>query len=264
VPREEARDRFMETLDILKLAFTQERFSYEGKIFKIPETSVRPAPLSPDLYDRLYGSAASPESLEILSRRGMTPLFVGNKPIDEAGKNVQLANRFRMEEGFAPCQPKNVMMIYCVEKPQDAQQSDEWLLMANRDANVHYGFADPEANFVGVKGYESYAERKASATQVLSDVAEAKLRGMKDAPKEPGYHPSNLMFGTPDQVFERIRKAQEVCSFSEICVLPQFGTMPYEESFRSLRLFAQEVLPELQKMPAPLQPSVLPEVEPAE
>jgi hypothetical protein len=148
-----------------------------------------------------------------------------------------------------------------VEKASDVQLTDEWLLMANRDANVHYGFADPEANFVGVKGYESYAERKASATQVLSEVAEARLRGQKDAPKQPGYHPSNLMFGTPEQVYDRIRKAQEACSFSEICVLPQFGTMPYEEAFRSTRLFAQEVLPELQKMEAPLQPSVLPQAE---
>jgi alkanesulfonate monooxygenase SsuD/methylene tetrahydromethanopterin reductase-like flavin-dependent oxidoreductase (luciferase family) len=263
VPREEARDRFNETLDILKLALTQERFSYDGKIFKIPETSIRPAPMSPDLYDRIFGSAASPESLEILSRRGMTPLFVGNKPIEEAAKDVQKVNRFRMEEGFKPCQPKNVMMIYCVEKPEDAQRSDEWLLMANRDANVHYGFADPEANFVGVKGYESYAERKASATQVLSDAAAAKIKTGKDAPKLPGYHPSNLMFGTPDQVYERIKKAQEACSFCEITVLPQFGTMPYEESFRSARLFAQEVLPELQKMPAPLHASVLPQAEPA-
>jgi alkanesulfonate monooxygenase SsuD/methylene tetrahydromethanopterin reductase-like flavin-dependent oxidoreductase (luciferase family) len=60
IPREEARQRFSETLDILKLAFTQERFSYEGEIFKIPETSLRPAPMSDNLYDRIFGSSASP------------------------------------------------------------------------------------------------------------------------------------------------------------------------------------------------------------
>ena len=32
VPREESRQRFDETLDILSLAFSRERFSYEGKI----------------------------------------------------------------------------------------------------------------------------------------------------------------------------------------------------------------------------------------
>ena len=258
VPREEARQRFSETLDILKLAFTQERFSYDGEIFRIPEMSIRPAPFSPDLFDRIYGSAASAESLEILARRGFTPLFVGNKPIEEAGKEVKRVNGFRAEEGFAPCQPKNVLMMYCVPSAGDEALADDWLLTANRDVNVHYGFADP-SNFAGVKGYESYAARQASATAVLDEVAASKLRKGKDAPKMPGYHPSNLMFGTPDQVYERIRAAQQACSFSEITILSNFGTMPYEVAVESTSLFAREVLPELHKLDARLHEAALPE-----
>src|SRR5438094_1807696 len=108
IPREESRQRFDETLDILKLAFSQERFSYDGEIFKIPETSIRPAPYSKDLYSRIYGSSATQESLEILARRGMVPLFVGNKPIEEAGQQVRFVNTIRREVGLPPRQPKNV------------------------------------------------------------------------------------------------------------------------------------------------------------
>ncbi|MEE8450246.1 MAG: 2-oxoacid:acceptor oxidoreductase family protein, partial [Thermodesulfobacteriota bacterium] len=39
-----------------------------------------------------------------------------------------------------------------------------------------------------------------------------------------------------------IKAAQEACSFSEVTIVPQFGTMPYEDAFESTRLFAQEVL----------------------
>ncbi len=53
VPREESRQRFNETLDILELAFSRPRFSYEGEIFKIPEMSLRPAPKSRDLFSRI-------------------------------------------------------------------------------------------------------------------------------------------------------------------------------------------------------------------
>lgn len=259
VPREEARQRFSETLDILKLAFTQERFSYYGEIFRIPEMSIRPAPFSSDLFDRIFGSAASAESLEILARRGLTPLFVGNKPIEEAGNEVQRVNTFRAEEGFAPCQPKNVLMMYCVPTAGEEEQADEWLLTANRDVNVHYGFADP-SNFAGVQGYESYAARQASATAVLDEVAAAKLGKAKDSPKLPGYHPSNLMFGTPDQVYNRIKAAQEACSFSEITILSNFGTMPYEVAVESTKLFAREVLPELQKLEAVLHEAAMPQL----
>ena len=253
VPREESRQRFDETLDILKLAFSQERFSYDGEIFKIPETSIRPAPLSPDLLSRIYGSSATRESLEILARRGMVPLFVGNKPIEEAGKEVKLVNTFRKEEGLPPCQPKNVLFMYCVPTDAEAANADEWVTQANVDVNLHYGFADA-SNFRGVKGYEAYAAREASATALLHSAVSGEGK-----PKTPGYHASNLMIGTPDEVYRRIKAAQEACSFSEITIVSHFGQMPPNEARRSTELFAKEVLPDLHKMDAPLHSGAMPE-----
>jgi alkanesulfonate monooxygenase SsuD/methylene tetrahydromethanopterin reductase-like flavin-dependent oxidoreductase (luciferase family) len=256
VPREESRQRFNETLDILKLAFTQERFSYQGEIFKLPEMSIRPAPRSSDLYSRIYGSAATRESLEILTRRGLAPLFVGNKPIEDAGKEVRFVNTVRKEMGLPPCQPKNVLFMYCTPTMEAAKKADGYIATANRDAVVHYGFADP-SNYIGVKGYEAYADRAGAATAVLAEAATGKGEGSK--PKTPGYHPSNLMIGTPDEVIRRIEAAQRACSFSEITIVSQFGTMPYEETDKSTRLFAQEVLPVIQKMDARIHAPALPE-----
>lgn len=240
-------------MDILQLAFTQERFSYEGEIFKIPETSIRPAPLSKDLHLRIYGSSATRDSLEILARRGMVPLFVGNKPIEEAGQEVKLVNTIRQEVGLPPCQPKNVLFMYCVPKASDAAKADPWIHQANIDVNLHYGFADA-SNFRGVKGYEAYANREAAATAVLASA----VTGKAPQTKTPGYHPSNLMIGTPDEVIRRIIAAQEACSFSEITLVTQFGDMPYEEAVASTKLFAKEVLPVIQKLEAKLHPAVLP------
>ena len=259
VPREESRQRFDETLDILKLAFSQERFSYDGEIFKIPETSIRPAPYSSDLYSRIFGSSATQESLEILARRGMVPLFVGNKPIEEAGKQVRCVNTIRREVGLPPCQPKNVLFMYCTPTEVEAARSEEWITQANVDVNLHYGFADA-SNFKGVKGYEAYAAREASATALLAD---AVTGGPANPSKTPGYHASNLMIGTPDTVFAKIKAAQEACSFCEITIVSHFGQMPPEEARRSTELFAKEVLPELHKMDAPLHAAAMPEGIPA-
>ena len=74
VPREQNRQRFDETLDILKLAFTQERFSYTGRSSRSPETSIRPAPLSSDLYSRIYGSSATRESSKSFRVANLRPL----------------------------------------------------------------------------------------------------------------------------------------------------------------------------------------------
>lgn len=255
VPREESRQRFNETLDILELAFSGKRFSYEGEIFKVPEMSLRPEPQSRDLFSRIYSSSSTAESLEILSRRGMVPLFVGNKPIEDAGREVQKVNTFRQEEGLPPCQPKNVMFMYCTPDAKNVAQSEEWIYTANRDVTVHYGFADA-SNFKGVKGYEAYAAREATATAVL---ASSVTHDSKGAPKTPGYHASNLLIGTPEEIFNRIKAAQEACSFCELTIVPQFGTMPFDEAMASTHLFAKEVLPAVQEMAAPLHRAALPE-----
>jgi hypothetical protein len=56
-------------------------------------------------------------------------------------------------------------------------------------------------------------------------------------------------------VIKRIIAAQKACSFSEITIVPQFGTMPYDEAERSTKLFAREVLPVIHEMEAPLNPA---------
>jgi alkanesulfonate monooxygenase SsuD/methylene tetrahydromethanopterin reductase-like flavin-dependent oxidoreductase (luciferase family) len=148
VPREESRTRYAETLDILQLAFTKERFSYEGEIFKLPKMSIRPQPKSRDLVSRLYGGASSGPSLELNARRGLKPLFVGNKPLPEAGKEVLLVNTIRQEVGLPPCQPKNVLFMYCTSTEEDLQKADEFIASTNRDVALHYGLNDP-SNFAG-------------------------------------------------------------------------------------------------------------------
>ncbi|MBW8753981.1 MAG: LLM class flavin-dependent oxidoreductase [Sphingomonadales bacterium] len=255
VPREEARARFNETLDILTLAFSRPRFAYEGEIFRVPEMSLRPAPKSLDLHERFFGSAATRDSLAILSRKGLVPLFVGNKPIEQAGEDVRFVNTIRAELGLAPCQPKNTLFMYCAASEAEAARSQEWVVRANMDVNLHYGFADA-ANFKGIAGYEAYAEREAAATALLAEAVTGKMQGAASA--LPGYHASNLMIGTPDTVFAKIEAAQQACSFQEITLVTHFGNMPHEDAMRSTRLFAAEVLPALQKMDAPLHAPALP------
>jgi alkanesulfonate monooxygenase SsuD/methylene tetrahydromethanopterin reductase-like flavin-dependent oxidoreductase (luciferase family) len=254
VARDDARQRYDEAIDILELALTQERFSYEGQIYKIPEMSIRPQPLSRDLPARLYGASSTPSSLELNARRGLKPLFVGNKPLTEAGQDVRQVNIFRAEEGLAPCQPKAVLFMYCTTAADAATKAQDYIDIANRDVSLHYGFGNPN-NFVGVKGYEDYAGRKAYATAVTTDAP-----APKSAPK--GYDQSNLLIGTPEQIIARIIEGQKICSYNEITLVPNFTSLPYSEARKSIELFAREVLPVVQKLATPLHPAALP--EPAE
>lgn len=263
IPRGDSFERLTETLDILELAFGQERFSYDGKIFQVPETSVRPRALSDDLFSRLHGGSTTGPTLELIARRGLTPLFVGNKPLPEAAKDAQKVNQMRREVGLEPCQPKNILFTYCTATREQATRAAEYLDSANRAVMLAYGLNDP-ANFAGVKGYETYAARVGSATSAVSP-AELRRRltatdGGGDTGKQmPAYDRSNFLIGTPDQLIERIIEAQGHASFSEFTIMPMFGDMPLGEARASVELFAAEVLPVVQKLEAPLHPSALPE-----
>src|SRR5579885_1083232 len=45
IPMEETQGRYEESLDIIELAWTRERFSYEGRYYKLEDVSVVPKPL---------------------------------------------------------------------------------------------------------------------------------------------------------------------------------------------------------------------------
>ena len=253
IPRESAMQRLVETIDILELAFSGERFSYDGEIFKIPDVQLRPQPKSKDLFSRLLGASATGPTLEMIAKRGLRPLFVGNKPLPDAAKEVRQVNAIRRDVGLPPCQPKNILFTYCTATKDEARKAEEYLAMANRDVVLAYGLDDP-SNFRGVGGYETYAARASGATAPSAEAVKAQE---KLPPK--GYDQTNLLIGTPDEIYERIVAGQKACSFSECTLMPQFGTMPYPEAEKSIRLFAAEVLPAVHKMEAPLHPEALPE-----
>jgi alkanesulfonate monooxygenase SsuD/methylene tetrahydromethanopterin reductase-like flavin-dependent oxidoreductase (luciferase family) len=250
IDREEARQRFIEGLEIVKLALGGPRYAYEGEIFSIPESSLRPQPLSRDLTERFFGASSTNTSLEVMARAGLKPLFVGNKPMTEAAKDVQLVNRYRQEEGLAPCQSKNILFMYCTRTAAEAEEAEGWIAEANQSVRMHYGFSDPNA-FTGVKGYEAYAAGQGSATTIQAE------DGRRKVGQGPTYDISNLLVGTPDVIFERIRKGQELCGYSEVTIHPM-GETPAQAK-ASLHLFAEEVLPDVHRMEAPLRDCALPQ-----
>ena len=70
IPLGESRGRFMESLEIVRKALTQEWFSHEGEFYTIPETTIRPRPRTPDLVDRMKVAWVSPETLGIAANAG--------------------------------------------------------------------------------------------------------------------------------------------------------------------------------------------------
>ena len=63
--------------------------------------------------------------------------------------------------------------------------------------------------------------------------------------------------GTPEEIIERIHALQQTISLEKVVVHMFYGGMSKDKAERSLRLFAEKVVPEVQAMPTPINPMSL-------
>ena len=240
VPREKSREYFYEVVDVLRLADGSERFSYEGDVFKIPPTTIRPqARHKGRLLEGLRAAFTTRGSAELAAEAGLGQLFVAGEPLSAMSQQVAQFNQIRAAKGLEPDQPTALLWMYCAETEADAEEGYRYYEHQQTDANNHY-FKWNTSGFEGVRGYEEYAARTSDG----ADFGTAHLWEQRHT--QP--------IGTPDKIIEKIRTIQEAVSLGYAVIHVFYADMPVEKAERSLRLFAKEVLPALHEMETPIHP----------
>jgi alkanesulfonate monooxygenase SsuD/methylene tetrahydromethanopterin reductase-like flavin-dependent oxidoreductase (luciferase family) len=244
VPMDESRDRFAESLQVLKKALTQEWFSHEGHFYQIPETTIRPRPRNPQaLLDGMRVAWTSPQTLPITANSGLGMLMTNQKSWEEYRQDVREFNAVLTSKGWAPKQPTVVVHVTCFDTEAEAWDVMRKHTIEAQDSILrHYGWREAE-RFRQTKGYEQYAK--------FSDVANSKTID------ELGEHSAKPQaWGTPDQVLAKLEHIQQMTSAEEFVLNFRFGGMPVETAERSMRLFSKEVLERLHRVDAPLHASM--------
>ncbi len=240
IPMDESRDRFAESVDILRMALSQEWFSYQGRFYQIPETTIRPRPRNPRaLVDGMRVAWTSPETLPIAANAGLGMLMTNQKNWQEYREDVRDFNAVRAGHGWPAIQPTVVVNAACFDSEAEAWQTMlRHAVEAQISVQRHYGFDDVD-RFRATKGYEQYAQ--------FGELLKRKT------PQEIGeHHARPQAWGTPDQVFDKLVHIQRMTSAEEIVLNFRYGGMPVATAERSMRLFAAEVLPRLHELDAPL------------
>ncbi len=248
IPMGDARGRYNETLNVLRRSMENEWFSNEdGEFFPFTETSIRPAYRNPQrLLERLRVAWTSPETLPLAANNGLGILMTNQKSWEEYREDLLSFNAIRAEHGWAPTQPTVVVRATCFETEEESWDAmARYTVEAGESSSNHYKFAE-STRFAATKGYESYAALGAVASMSDDQVIEATARPQA--------------WGTPDQVYEKLKFIQGMTGAEEFVLNFKFGTMPAETAERSMRLFAAEVLPRLHALPASLDltPSAAP------
>src|SRR5215475_739953 len=137
-----ARARWEESVDIILKALTGEPFSYQGKLFQIPETTIFPQPIQRP-HPPIWVTAQSPESVEATVRRGFNLLTGGfGVPVERMAQFRQLFDRLVDEVKPATMPEVGVQRaVYVTDSVEDARAAAEqarWNMRVTLSLRNHY------------------------------------------------------------------------------------------------------------------------------
>ncbi len=246
-PQEESRDRFAEAATIIRKALTQEVFSHEGRFWKVPPTSIRPRPISHPEH-RFYASTVSPESSEMMARMGFGVMIIAQSTWEKAADDYHRYCDVARANGYAVKAPIALMTVLLAEDANEARDlGDVYIAKGFEHVDLHYGLSD--GHLGKVKGYEFWAKMAKTYSRLISP---------EDRAKAVEFFKNLQMVGTPAQVLEKFRHVFSLTGLGHAAAQFLPGAMPYHLGERSLRLFAEKVLPVIQRDPA-FQPEEDPE-----
>ena len=239
IPMEEARPRFVEAAQIVVKALTNDVFSWEGEHFQIPPTSIRPRPIShPER--RFYASSVSPESAEIMAKLGFGVLVVMQNEWPIAAADIDRYRELARSVGHTPRPPIILTKVACSESREEAQERAVTYLSRKWDSiDKHYHFSD--GHLASVKGYEFYGKM----TKTYSKMKDPTFRE-----KATDFYVKIQVVGTPDECLQQLAELRRLTGLDHLVTEFGFGGMPHEQAEQSMRLFADRVVPVLQRDPA--------------
>ena len=223
----ESRERFAEVLEILKRAWTQERFSFDGHYYHFDNVCVVPKPYQAP-YPELRIAVNSPDTFEATGTQGY-PIFVATRlgDLNELVPNLQVYRNAWAAAGH-PGNGKVFLRVPVYVAATEAQALSE-----PEESVMHFyrylgQRIEESATLEGARAIENRAERGQRLQTINYDEV---LR-------------SKIVVGTPAMVADRLAQLQEELGLAGILAEMNCGMrIPHQRVLNSLQMMCQEVTP---------------------
>jgi len=223
----ESRERFAETLEIVKRAFTEERFSHKGKYFAYE--NVRLAPKSwQQPWPEIRVAAASPDTFLEVAAMGH-PIFIAARTgnLSELAPLVK-TYRSAWKEAGHPGEGEVYLRV-----PVYVAESDEKAREEPRESIMHL------LRYIGDR---LAASASASGARAIENRAERGQK-MQTIDYEEVLR-ERMIVGTPAGVIDRLQQLRSELGLNGILAELNPGSLiPHERVLEALRLLCQEVMP---------------------
>jgi alkanesulfonate monooxygenase SsuD/methylene tetrahydromethanopterin reductase-like flavin-dependent oxidoreductase (luciferase family) len=228
---DDSRTRLEEGVDVLVQAWTQERVDFQGQHWQFSNMPVYPKPRTRP-HPPLAVAAISPDSIAWTARRGYRLLSSG------LGTPLPALSRQR-ELYLAALGDRDAATAWTVTRHVYVAATDQ---QARAEAEPHERwYLDSFARSLRPDGLSGLTEQ--TRTQAAEFARRASERRWEDLIED------SLLIGSPETVRGKVGEL-EAAGVGELVCWMNFGGLPIERVERSMRLFADEVMPAFQTAPA--------------
>ena len=214
VDLEEGRSGFQEAVDLIVLAWTTDELSFKGKHYQVDGVQVEPKPQQKP-YPPIYVAANSPDTFGIVGDMGHSILvapMISTIQGAQAGLEVYRRNLMASAPGPAAGRVNVNVPTFVAETRKKA--------LAGFEASV-----DNYLDTIRATSQGRGAERAKQLDYTLVDAEFAAI-------------------GDPEACVDKLRQIQQMYGAQEfMCWFNTGGMVPQEEVAKSMRLFAEKVMP---------------------
>jgi len=229
---DETKKTWDEYVRVIPKMWTEERFSWEGRAFSMPERAVLPKPIQQP-HPPMWVAVTSPGTELDAADRGLGCLGVASAGYEEQERRTQEYHR-RIQQ----CDPvgdvvtdmvTTLNFLYCHE---DAAIAGE----RGRSFQAAFGLANAHLLFTR----EAYAT---TAYELLGNLVPSPRRAEAGSPGAERNLPEGTAIGDPDWCIEQIKGWESIGVDGINFLTNGLEALPQDQVLESMRLFAREVMP---------------------
>lgn len=223
-------DQWLEAVEVIPRMWQSEVFSHQGRHFQIPPTQVVPKPVQQP-HPPMFAACSKPDTAKHVGALGLGALnfafgtddYLGQK-LEEYRRAVAQARPVgRAVNNHFACTPATLVL------PDD------------REACQH-GFRGARFFLEALQRYYLGGDRPTGELKIARDpLSTSDLNDAMALRNQPGSQMATIV-GDPIAARESVARFQEL-GVDELILVMQMGTVPLELIDRSLRTFAEEVMP---------------------
>ncbi len=218
IDHEEARDRFLESLEMVLGMWTEKKYSHQGRYYQVNDIDLAPRPIQQP-HPPVYIAANSADTFDI---------------VGQLGHNILVAPTIVTAQGAV-----DGLASYRQNLADHGHDEDK----LNVNVTVHVNVADSEQE--ARRGFEKTINNYLGT---LRDMGGSRGSSRATSLDYETVLDEFAAVGAPDQVADKLHRFKEMYDPDTfICWFNTGGMLTNEEVSNSMRLFAAEVMPALQE-----------------